>query len=88
LVTTILANECNDAIVRSTIDLACNLKLRADAEGVEDERTWRRVGQLGCDAGQGYHLSRPLLASEFASWLWQHQHHKITGVRPLRRVAR
>ena len=55
-----LTNEGHDAIVRSTIDLARNLRLRAVAEGVEDEATWRRLGRLGCDAGQGYYLSPPL----------------------------
>src|SRR5436190_10394946 len=54
----------NDAmIVRSTIDLARNLGLEVVAEGVEDGETWRRLELLGCNAAQGYYISRPLPAA-------------------------
>ena len=53
------------AIVSSTVDLAHALGLRVVAEGIEDEATWRRLRDVGCDAAQGYHLSRPLPAAEF-----------------------
>ena len=53
------------AIVRSTIDLAHALGLRVVAEGIEDEATWRLLRAVGCDAAQGYHLSRPIPAGEF-----------------------
>jgi predicted signal transduction protein with EAL and GGDEF domain len=36
--------------------------LKSVAEGVEDEAALRRLCALGCDALQGYHLSRPLAA--------------------------
>jgi diguanylate cyclase (GGDEF)-like protein len=85
-VTTMLTNEGHDAIVRSTIDLARNLRLRVVAEGVEDEATWRRLGRLGCDAGQGYYLSPPLRAPELATWLWQYQR-PARAIRALRPVA-
>jgi diguanylate cyclase (GGDEF)-like protein len=85
-VTSMLTNDGHDAIVRSTIDLARNLKLRVVAEGVENERTWIRLARLGCDAGQGYFLSRSLRASELASWLWQYQRQDLGVVLPLRPV--
>ena len=47
------------AIVRSTIDLGHALGLRVVAEGVEDQETWKRRRAWGCDAVQGYGLSRP-----------------------------
>jgi diguanylate cyclase len=53
------------AIVSSTVDLAHALGLRVVAEGIEDEATWRRLRDVGCDAAQGYHLSRPRPAAEF-----------------------
>ena len=53
------------AIVCSTVDLAHALGLRVVAEGIEDEATWRRLRDAGCDAAQAYHLSRPLLVAEF-----------------------
>jgi predicted signal transduction protein with EAL and GGDEF domain len=52
------------AIVESTIHLAKNLGIRAVAEGVEDEATWQRLVELGCELVQGYALSRPVPALE------------------------
>jgi EAL domain-containing protein (putative c-di-GMP-specific phosphodiesterase class I) len=56
-------------IVRSTIDLAHGLGLRVLAEGVETAETWQRLSDLGCDAAQGYFLSRPHPADVVTEWL-------------------
>ena len=65
-----MAHSSNDAmIVRSIIDLGHNLGFRVVAEGVEDERAWDLLSQLGCDAVQGYHISRPLPDAKFTDWL-------------------
>ncbi len=48
-----------DAIVRSTIQLARELGLRVVAEGVEDDATRKRLADLGCDAAQGFLFARP-----------------------------
>jgi diguanylate cyclase (GGDEF)-like protein len=56
-------------IVRSTIDLAQALGLRVVAEGIETAQTWTRLARLGCDIAQGYYLSRPLPAAEFAEFV-------------------
>jgi diguanylate cyclase (GGDEF)-like protein len=50
----------HERIVRSLIDLAHNLGLAVVAEGVEDEATARRLGELGCDLMQGFYASAPL----------------------------
>jgi diguanylate cyclase (GGDEF)-like protein len=68
-VMTILDDAKNEAIVRTTIDLAHSLKLEVVAEGVEDEATMRRVASLGCEQAQGYYLSKPVPADEFILWL-------------------
>jgi diguanylate cyclase (GGDEF)-like protein len=57
------------AIVRAVIDLAHSLELTVVAEGVEDEPTWTRLDELGCDEIQGYYLSRPLPPAELLAWL-------------------
>jgi diguanylate cyclase (GGDEF)-like protein len=62
-------NDEDDAIVRSTIDLAHNLKLLVVAEGVESEEVLSRLVALGCDMAQGYCLSRPVPADELTTWL-------------------
>ena len=87
-VTDMLTNDSHDAIVRSTIDLARNLKLRVVAEGVEDRATWSRLGELGCDAGQGFYLSQPLPAPELAAWLRGRQKVHLKVIEPMRRLAR
>jgi len=51
------------------INLGHDLGLKIIAEGVEDEPTLNRLGMLGCDLAQGYHLSRPMPADSFQPWL-------------------
>jgi EAL domain-containing protein (putative c-di-GMP-specific phosphodiesterase class I) len=82
-----LTNDSHDAIVRSTIDLARNLKLRVVAEGVEDRATWLHLGQLGCHAGQGYYLSEPLSVFEFDEWFRKRQKQHLAVIQPIRRLA-
>ncbi len=68
--TTNMRSDANSgAITRSLLGLAHNLELQVVAEGVEDEETWTALAALGCDIVQGYHLSKPLPADEFAAWL-------------------
>lgn len=62
-------NKSDAVIVRSTIDLGHNLGLKVIAEGVEDAECWARLKELGCDAAQGYFMSRPLSAEKFSEWL-------------------
>jgi len=65
-----MGSDANDAIiVRSTIELAHNMRLVVVAEGVEDEATLDRLRALGCDMAQGYLLSRPVSAAEIAVWV-------------------
>jgi diguanylate cyclase (GGDEF)-like protein len=62
--------DANDfMIVRATVDLGRNLRLRVVAEGVEDLATFDRLAEFGCDEAQGYYISRPLSAIEFTRWL-------------------
>jgi EAL domain-containing protein (putative c-di-GMP-specific phosphodiesterase class I) len=50
------------------IELGHNLGLTTVAEGVEDEQTWDRLSELGCDVAQGYHLCRPVPAAQLEAW--------------------
>lgn len=57
-------------IVKSTIDMAHELGLSVVAEGIETTPLLLRLAAQGCDAGQGYGISRPLEAArvpEFAA---------------------
>ncbi|MGH3050915.1 MAG: putative bifunctional diguanylate cyclase/phosphodiesterase, partial [Gaiellaceae bacterium] len=53
------------AIVYATIELAHRLGLRVVAEGVENDRSWQAIRELGGERIQGYGLSRPLQPARF-----------------------
>jgi diguanylate cyclase (GGDEF)-like protein len=63
------AEPADAAIVYATIELAHRLGLRTVAEGVEDERTWQELQELGAERIQGYALSRPLEPAAFRALL-------------------
>jgi EAL domain-containing protein (putative c-di-GMP-specific phosphodiesterase class I) len=64
-----METDADDAkIVRSTIDLAHNLGLSVVAEGVENGTVWDMLRDLNCDQAQGFHMGRPMAATEFAKW--------------------
>jgi EAL domain-containing protein (putative c-di-GMP-specific phosphodiesterase class I) len=63
------ASEADATIVRTMVDLAHNLGKQVCAEGVEDEATWRRLVEMGCDLAQGYWISKPKPAADFLEWL-------------------
>ncbi|WP_371576743.1 putative bifunctional diguanylate cyclase/phosphodiesterase [Streptomyces sp. NBC_01314] len=65
-----LAIDNEDAeIVRCTVDLAHSLGLLVVAEGVEDDETWERLRDLGCDAVQGWLVAAAMPAEEATAWL-------------------
>jgi diguanylate cyclase (GGDEF)-like protein len=63
------SNSSDAVIVRSTVDLGRNLGLRVVAEGVEDQTTLEALDALGCDAVQGFHVSRPVTPDDLIDWL-------------------
>ncbi|MEV4340767.1 bifunctional diguanylate cyclase/phosphodiesterase [Streptomyces sp. NPDC049590] len=65
-----LAVDAEDAeIVRCTVDLAHSLGLLVVAEGVEDDETWERLRDLGCDAVQGWLVAAAMPPDETTAWL-------------------
>ncbi len=62
-------DRADEAIVRSTIELARNLGRTVVAEGVEDKTTLHRLASLGCHTAQGFYLARPQPAAECELWL-------------------
>ncbi|KZN98405.1 EAL domain-containing protein [Bacillus badius] len=65
-----IAEEGADqAIAKAMISLAHNLGLMIVAEGVETEEQLGILEEAGCDAAQGYFISRPLTAGAFLDYL-------------------
>jgi diguanylate cyclase len=58
-VMSMMEDESDRAIVRSTIDLAHNLGLSVVAEGVDSKDTLDELARFGCDMAQGFYISRP-----------------------------
>ncbi len=77
-----LIDQQDEVIVRSTIDLGHNLGLEVVAEGVENEQVLQQLRNIGCDLAQGFAVSRPLDAAQFAKWL-STSHHPSRQFDPL-----
>ena len=65
----VTTDQSDQAIVRSTVNMAHSLGMSVVAEGVEDQATWDLLQTLGCDIAQGYYLSRPIPAQDLERWL-------------------
>ena len=63
----------DEGIVRAIIEMAHCLDLQVVAEGVEDAVTLKRLQELGCEFGQGYHWSPALPADKFFELVRAHQ---------------
>jgi EAL domain-containing protein (putative c-di-GMP-specific phosphodiesterase class I) len=63
------SDDEDEAIVRSTIDLAHSLGVVVVAEGVESEDVLNRLRMLGCDLAQGFVLAHPAPAADTTEWL-------------------
>ena len=62
-----IENDADDAaIIKAIIAMAHSLGLRVTAEGVETQGQLAALRKLRCDHFQGYLLSRPIPADEFA----------------------
>ncbi|HVT05181.1 MAG TPA: EAL domain-containing protein [Thermoanaerobaculia bacterium] len=64
-----LTTPSDEAIVRSTIQLCQNLGRKVVAEGVEDEATFDRLKELGCDYAQGFGIAPPMPAVDLPAWM-------------------
>lgn len=57
------------AIVSSSIRLAKKLGMITVAEGIENQGDWDCAAAEGCDIGQGYFISLPLLPEALPKWI-------------------
>jgi EAL domain-containing protein (putative c-di-GMP-specific phosphodiesterase class I) len=68
-VISMLQDENDAVIVRSTIDMAHNLGMKVVAEGVENQETYDLLEILDCDIIQGYLISKPLDIASLEQWI-------------------
>jgi diguanylate cyclase (GGDEF)-like protein len=70
LVTPIPSNEKDRRLVGALVQLAHAVDMEVVAEGVEDDDIMQTLLSIGCEAGEGYHFSRPVPAETFAQeWI-------------------
>ena len=78
-----IATEPRDqAILRSTVELAHALGMRLVAEGVEDAGTAHILAEAGCDLAQGWHYARPMPLKDLLTWLRLRNHDNVRHLRP------
>jgi diguanylate cyclase (GGDEF)-like protein len=63
------ASKATITLLKAAIDLGANLGLSTVAEGAETQEDWDLLGQLGCDAAQGWLRARPMAVDAFMRWL-------------------
>lgn len=55
-------------IVEAAVSLAHRVGLKVVAEGVENQKTYDFLRELGCDLAQGFHICPPVPARDFDHW--------------------
>jgi diguanylate cyclase (GGDEF)-like protein len=85
-VQTLSQDSQNESIVRTTIALAHDLGLEVVAEGVEDEKTMRRLSEFNCEQAQGYLIGKPMPFSDFSGWVRSYKPSEYAERRGARRA--
>jgi len=59
----------DEVIVKTTLNLSHDLGYKVVAEGVENQNVLDRLGKMGCDLAQGYHIARPMPLEALMEWI-------------------
>jgi diguanylate cyclase (GGDEF)-like protein len=73
-------SESAHEIVRATISLAHNLKMRVVAEGIETADQLATLKKYDCDYGQGYFIARPLSPEHATEFLIKAKVARLTNI--------
>jgi len=66
-------NRDDATIVQTSINMCHDLGYKVVAEGVETQHTCELLSEMGCDIAQGYHIARPMPASDMLGWIRSYQ---------------
>lgn len=64
-----LDQHANRVIVRTIVNLAHSLGLSVVAEGIESERQYLILKEMGCEFAQGFHFSRPIFLDQVEGFI-------------------
>ena len=65
------------SIVHSTINMVRNMGLTVIAEGLEEPDQYRLLNEFGCQLGQGYFISRPIMEADLYETLRKNVNRQI-----------
>jgi diguanylate cyclase (GGDEF)-like protein/PAS domain S-box-containing protein len=65
------------SLVKATLAIAKELHLKTIAEGIETHQQLSFLAEHGCDYGQGYWFSKPVLGEEFRQFIAQRARGKV-----------
>lgn len=68
----LLNSPADQGIVKAIMGIAASMDMKVIAEGVEQKEEMDFLRDLGCHEMQGFYLSKPLPAEEFARFTHQH----------------
>lgn len=60
-------------LVHAMIEMSHAMDLTVIAEGIETVQDLQVLRELGCDQAQGYHIARPMRATELVKWAGRYQ---------------
>jgi EAL domain-containing protein (putative c-di-GMP-specific phosphodiesterase class I)/CHASE2 domain-containing sensor protein len=72
-------SAADQAVMRSTIELAHALGMKVVVEGIEAAETLYMLASMGCDMGQGYHIGRPADGAALLELLEPQKHAVLNG---------
>ncbi|PSJ16012.1 EAL domain-containing response regulator [Nitrosomonas supralitoralis] len=61
-------NEAARIVIKSSIDMARELKVQSVAEGVETQQDWDMLKDMGCNTAQGYFIAKPMNLPSFIDY--------------------
>lgn len=67
-VSDVVANSRSAMMLEAAVAIANRLQMTSVAEGIETQAEWDFLAALGCDAAQGYFISKPISESAFDAW--------------------
>jgi EAL domain-containing protein (putative c-di-GMP-specific phosphodiesterase class I)/DNA-binding NarL/FixJ family response regulator len=56
-------------VLKASLGIARQLKIKAVAEGVETPQEWALLQELGCDIAQGHFIAEPMDAKAYVAWI-------------------
>ncbi len=68
-ISSMLPGGNSERVVSAIIKLGKEFGIRVLAEGIETTKVYKRLVEMGCEYGQGYHIARPMSFRDMLSWM-------------------